>query len=67
MPMPEYVRVRDKKTGHEYSVVRSALDEESQVVLDKPAAWPDGRPMEPKYRIPSLSKSTTAVTDKEKN
>jgi hypothetical protein len=51
MPDPEFVRVRDKQTKHEVSIVRSAYDAEkdSWVLLPKPGADTDGTPFPPKH------------------
>lgn len=59
--MPEFVRVRDKDTKHEYSVVASAVDPEFQTVIDKPAAHSDGTPLPAKHYVDpkSLSSKTT--------
>lgn len=57
--MPEYLRVKDKSTGHEFSVIASAVDEESmQVVLEKDAADHTGEPLPPEYATKSLSSNT---------
>lgn len=54
--MPEYVRVTDDvKPYREYSVVASAVDPDVHKVLDKPATYSDGQPIEPKYTPESLS------------
>lgn len=70
MPFPDYVRVTDEvKPRREYSVVRSALIEGVHKVLDdKPGAYPDGTPVEPKYAPESLSsnRGQSADTTKEK-
>lgn len=47
--MPEFVRVRDKDTKHEYSVVDSAVDPAAHEVLKEPGAEPDGSPIPPKH------------------
>lgn len=49
---PVYVRVRDHGTKHEHSVVASTVDPTCQDVLDEPAEYSDGRPLEPKYHNP---------------
>lgn len=69
MPFPEYVRVTDEvKPRREYSVVASAVDPDVHKVLDKPAAYPDGTPLEPKHAPESLSsnRGQSADTPKEK-
>lgn len=68
MSKPEYVRVTDEvKPKREYSVVKSAVDAEFHVVLDKPAAEADGSPLPPKYTPESLSspRGQSADTKKE--
>ena len=46
--MPEFIRVKDKDTKHEKSIVAgSPLD--GWDVLDKPAAEPDGTPLPDKH------------------
>ncbi len=47
--MPEYLRVRDRATKHQYSIVASAFREDAHELLDKPAAHSDGTPLPPKY------------------
>lgn len=54
--MPEYVRVTDDvKPYREYSVVASAVDPDVHKVLDKPATYSDGQPIEPKHTPQALS------------
>lgn len=45
--MPEFTRVRDKDTGHEYSVVN--VDPDAHEVIDGDAANADGVPLPPTY------------------
>lgn len=48
--MPEYIRVKDKSTGHEKSIpAESSL--EGWEVLKKPATNPDGTPLPDKHHI----------------
>lgn len=55
--MPEYVRVKDKSTKHEKSIVAgSSMD--GWEVLDKPAANPDGTPLPDKHYIAPESLSS---------
>lgn len=59
--MPEYVRVKQSETGHEFSIVASALAAFPElVVLDKPATRADGRPLpvKPHIKIPASQRST---------
>jgi len=47
--MPEYVRVKQAETGHELSVPvdhYKAVDKNAYTKVDKPAAYPDGSPVE---------------------
>lgn len=56
MLLPDYIRVRQKDTGHELSIVASAFDREAYTKLKEPATRPDGTPLPPKYAAPkSLS------------
>ena len=59
--LPVYVRVKDKATKHEYSVVASAVDPEHQDVLDKPATNCDGTPLAPKHYVALKSLSSPQV------
>lgn len=47
----EYVRVKDKATKHELSIVRSAYDADPEPyeLLEKPAAQADGTPLPAKH------------------
>ena len=60
--MPEYLRVKDKDTKHEYSVVASAHDPEFQTVLDKPATQADGTPLPMKPYVDPKSLSSKALS-----
>lgn len=58
--MTEYVRVRDKGTGHELTLRRERLDDPAVKagveVLDKrDATDPNGAPLSPTYRVPKGS------------
>lgn len=50
MPQIPYVRVKDKQTKHEFSVVAPA-NESIYTVLDKPATRADGTPLPPKHYV----------------
>jgi hypothetical protein len=55
--MTEWIRVKDKTTKHEKSIVAgSSLD--GWEVLDKPAANPDGTPLPDKHYIAPESLSS---------
>lgn len=62
MANKEWVRVKDKRTGHEYSVVNVNAD--IHEVLDKPAARRNGRPLAAKPNI-SRKKSEPPVVEGE--
>lgn len=49
-PAQEYVRVKDRDTGHEYSVRTELVNDEAHEVLNKPALGNDGLPAPVKYR-----------------
>lgn len=56
----KWVRVKDKKTGHEYSVVH--VDPDKHDVIDKPAASRTGKPFGPKAKTRvGRGASTTAA------
>ena len=52
MPEIEYLRVKDRDTGHEYSVVASAFNADAHERLEKPAVSCDGTPLPPKHNVP---------------
>ena len=68
--MPEYVRVKDKQTGHEFSLPVGSFDESDATVLDKHATDPGGTPLPVKYHTTvnqaAETKSGQAATSKEK-
>ena len=49
--MPEYVRVRDKETGHHVTLLRSQFEREASLwqELKQPATDTAGDPLPPKY------------------
>lgn len=58
---PEFVRVKDRDTKHEYSVVASAYDENVHELLKKDAVHTDGTALPPKHYVDpkSLSSKTS--------
>lgn len=57
------VRVRDKATGHAYSLAAVAVDAELHSVLNgAPAVGSDGRPLPPAYNK-TLKKATKRAAD----
>jgi hypothetical protein len=65
-----YVRVKDKTTGHEFSMPEGTFDEDAVTVLEKDATDPGGAPLPVKYKTSvtkaAESKSGQAATSKEK-
>jgi hypothetical protein len=61
--VPEFVRVKDKSTGHKFSVVASAVDESAQIVLKQDAVDVGGDPLPPEY----AEKTGATTTSKEKS
>lgn len=53
--MTEHVRVKDKATGHEYTVRAEHFNPEAHQRIDKDPYGPDGLPAAPKFRV-SLAK-----------
>jgi len=60
MPAPEYVRVKQPETGHEFSMVASAAAAAGLTPLDKPATKSDGTPLPPKHHLPLGERSPGA-------
>lgn len=63
MARPEYVRVRDKETGHHYSVTRERYDRTPNLwdELKSDAVEPNGDPVPMKPKT-SVSKKATGKT-----
>lgn len=58
------VRVRDKRTGHIYTIAATALDPEIYEQRDMPAVDREGRILPPKYSTPLGGTTTnTAVAE----
>ena len=69
--MPEYVRVKDRQTGHEFSLPDGTFDPDSVTVLKKDAVDPGGDPLPVKYKTTVAEAAgnkcgRSAATDKEK-
>lgn len=62
--MPEYLRVRDKDTGHEYSIRAEHLNEDAHTVLKKPALDNHGDPAAMKPREPLGRRATKKAAAK---
>lgn len=65
-----YIRVKDKSTGHEFSMPEGTFDEDAVTVLKKDATDPGGTPLPVKYHTTVTkaadTKSGQAATSKEK-
>ena len=61
--MPNYIRVKDKATGHEFSLPEGSFDEADATVLDRPATDAGGVPLPVKH---NTTKSGQAATPKGK-
>ena len=55
--MPDYVRVRDKDTGHEYTILAARFNDAAHTRIDKPALGRDGLPAAPKHRTTVAKKA----------
>ena len=58
----ELVRVRDKATGHHYSIPAASFDAERHAALKSDAVDANGYPLPPKYRIQKATTATTTAT-----
>lgn len=64
--MPDFVRVRDQITGHEYSISRKAVRRHHSV-LDAPAVDRGGRPLRPVHKSSAKKKAAPASTPETNN
>lgn len=61
--MSDFTRVRDKKTGHTYSIATGAVDKDQhQVLEDADAVDANGKPLPPEY---AETKTTARTAGKE--
>lgn len=58
MPAP-FIRVKDKATGHEFSIREYLFDGDAHTKADRPAVGPDGEIVPPKFKT-SVAKSAAA-------
>lgn len=69
MASRKYVRVKDKDTGHKYSVVEGAFQEDAMQELKQPATDRHGLPLAAEFAAPkppsnqSGQKATTATKE----
>lgn len=62
-----WVRVKDKSTGHKFSVIESAAqDENAYQILKQDAVDVGGNPLPPEYASESTSGQSATNTPKEK-
>ena len=47
----DYVRVRDKDTGHEYSIMRRSVDRDAHELTQKKAVDDGGSPLPPVHNL----------------
>ena len=67
MPNIEWVRVKDKDTGHKYSVPAGAVDENAHQVLKQPAADLACDPLPAEHNESPAPIGQKATTEKESN
>ena len=48
--MSDFIRVRDKDTGHEYTIRERRFKDGAQTKLDKDAVGASGEPLPPKHK-----------------
>lgn len=60
--MSDYLRVRDKDTGHEYTIRAAHFNEDAHTVIDKPALDAHGEPaaMKPRESVGKRAAKKTA-------
>ena len=57
--MAQFIRVKDKQTGHEFSILERLFNGDAQTKLDRPALAPDGTPAPVKFKT-SVAKKAAA-------
>lgn len=60
--MPEFIRVKQKDTKHELTIVASAFNEDAYTKLKKPATKADGTPLPLKPYVAPRSLSSKKST-----
>lgn len=61
--MTDYLRVKDKSTGHKYTIIASSFDPEAHQELKQDAVNIAGDPLPPEYA--ETGATTTSTTKKE--
>ena len=56
----KWIRVSDKRTGHQYTVAKRAFLREFHTVINSPAVDRNGDPRPPKHKVP-LGKAPTEI------
>lgn len=64
--MPDFIRVRDKDTGHEYDVADSAIDPKAHEILKDYPPNDTGLPRPAKHRVNAKAAKSAANTPEEK-
>ena len=62
--MTDYVRVKDKETGHEFSVPAARFDEAAMNKLDRPAVDAGGELIPVKFRTTKGGQSAASKKEK---
>lgn len=64
--MPEFIRAKEKDTGHKVTILRAQLDD-GYLALKQPAVDEHGAPLAPEYatKSPSNQSGQSATTKKE--
>lgn len=66
--MPKFVRVKDKKSGHEFTVAEVRLADkrfaDAVEVLDKPAVNASGKPLPAKPNVSIAARVAAGATDR---
>lgn len=65
--MPDFVRVKDKTSGHRFTIVRSAAeaDPDAYQILKQDAVDHNDQPLPPEYESPAPSGQKATDTAKE--
>ena len=59
----QVARVRDKATGHHYTIRAAGFDADKHAPLKSDAVDANGYPLPPKYRVAKATKATTTAPE----
>jgi hypothetical protein len=62
--MPDYLRVKQKETGHELTILADHFNDEAYTKLDKPALDAHGEPAPVKYKTTVATEATAKTASK---